>query len=95
MIKRFHVFVEVRVQGVGFRGFCMMQAQQRGLTGSVTNLPNGLVEIFVQGEQDRIDSFLEAVQAGNQFIRVDDMSIKEVPAVPGEKRFGYGMGQYF
>ncbi|MDD6229779.1 MAG: acylphosphatase [Lactimicrobium massiliense] len=95
MIKRFHVFVEGRVQGVGFRGFCMMQAQQRGLTGSVTNLPNGLVEIFIQGEQDRIDSFLEAVQAGNQFIRVDDMSIKEVPAVPGEKRFGYGMGQYF
>jgi Acylphosphatases len=89
-MKRYHVFVEGRVQGVGMRGFCMMEAQSRGLTGSVKNLENGLVEIYVQGAEELIDLFLAKVKEGNRFIRVDDMSIKEVPVVEGEKRFSYG-----
>jgi len=72
------------------RGFCMMEAQSRGLTGSVKNLDNGMVEIYIQGEQELIDAFLEKVSQGNRFIRVDDMSVKEVPVVEGEKHFSYG-----
>lgn len=68
----------------------MMEAQSRGLTGSVKNLENGLVEIYVQGAEELIDLFLAKVKEGNRFIRVDDMSIKEVPVVEGEKRFSYG-----
>ncbi len=89
-MKRYHVIVEGRVQGVGFRGFCMLQAQSRGLTGSVKNLSNGMVEIFVQGEQNQIDDFLKRVQEGDRFIVVEDMSIKECNVVEGEKRFAYG-----
>ncbi len=89
-MKRYHVIVEGRVQGVGFRGFCMLQAQSRGLTGSVKNLSNGMVEIFVQGEQNQIDDFLKRVQEGDRFIVVEDMSIKECNIVEGEKRFAYG-----
>ena len=48
-MKRYHVFVDGQVQGVGMRGFCMMEAQSRGLTGSVKNLDNGMVEIYIQG----------------------------------------------
>ncbi len=89
-MKRYHVIVEGRVQGVGFRGFCMLQAQSRGLTGSVKNLSNGMVEIFVQGEQNQIDDFLKRVQEGDRFIVVEDMPIKECNIVEGEKRFAYG-----
>lgn len=89
-MKRYHVFVDGQVQGVGMRGFCMMEAQTLGLTGSVKNLDNGMVEIYVQGEPEQIDTFLAKVQAGNRFIRVDDISVKEVPVVPGEKHFSYG-----
>ncbi len=90
-MKRYHVIVEGRVQGVGFRGFCMLQAQSRGLTGSVKNLSNGMVEIFVQGEKNQIDDFLKKVQEGDhRFIIVEDMSIKECNVVEGEKRFSYG-----
>ena len=89
-MKRYHVFVDGQVQGVGMRGFCMMEAQSRGLTGSVKNLDNGMVEIYIQGEQEVIDAFLEKVSQGNRFIRVDDMSVKEVPVVEGEKHFSYG-----
>ena len=90
-MRRYHVIVEGRVQGVGFRGFCMLQAQQRNLTGSVRNLDNGMVEIFVQGEEEKIDEFLAALQRGNQFIRVDNISVKPSEVVENEKRFSYGL----
>ena len=91
-MKRYHVIAEGRVQGVGFRGFCMLQAQQRGLTGSVTNLSNGMVEIFVQGDEALIDAFLTKVKEGDRFIQVDDLTVKEIPVVEGEKRVAYGGG---
>lgn len=90
MIKRYHVIIEGRVQGVGCRSFCMLQAQQRGLTGTVKNLENGMVEIFVQGEEDDLYAFLKRIQEGNQFILVEDMHVKECPIVKNEKRFTYG-----
>jgi acylphosphatase len=89
-MKRYHVFVDGQVQGVGMRGFCTIEAQSRGLTGSVKNLDNGMVEIYVQGEPADIDAFLAKIQEGNRFIRVDDISVKEVPVVEGEKHFSYG-----
>lgn len=94
-MKRYHVIVEGQVQGVGFRTFCMLEAQKLTLTGNVKNLSNGMVEIFVQGEEEKIDLFLARVQKGDgRFIRVDDISCKSVPIVEGEKRFSYGYGSY-
>lgn len=62
----------------------------RKLTGNVKNLNNGMVEIQVQGEEAVIDEFLVKIRQGNQFIRVDDMSVKSIPVVENETRFGYG-----
>ena len=77
---RYHIFVEGRVQGVGFRYFVLMHAQSYGLTGSVKNLDNGLVEIYVQGESD-------IIKGDGRFIKVDDYSCKAVPIIPDERRF--------
>ena len=90
MKKRYHVIVEGRVQGVGFRGFCMLRAQRFHLTGTVKNLANGMVEIFVQGEDSDIDKFLEEIEKGDRFIRVDNISVKPTALVEGENRFTYG-----
>ena len=57
-MKRYHVFVEGRVQGVGFRTFCTVKAQRYHLTGSVRNLENGMVELYIQGEDPQITAFL-------------------------------------
>ena len=86
-MKRFYVIVEGRVQGVGFRGFCMMLAQTYHLTGSVRNLDNGMVEIYIQGMDPNIHSFLDAVSKGDRWIRVDDISCKQVPIKTDEHRF--------
>ena len=88
-MNRYHIIVEGRVQGVGFRYFCVNLAKERGLTGSVKNLLNGMVEIYVQGDEDKINNFLQAVKKGNFFIRVDDMSIKRSEVIPEEKQFVY------
>lgn len=89
-MRRYHVFVDGRVQGVGFRGFCMIRAQRFNLTGTVKNLPNGMVEMYVQGEDDNINKFLDEIQKGDRFIRVDNISVKPTEVVEGEKRFSYG-----
>lgn len=81
--------MEGRVQGVGFRYFCVQRANERRLTGSVKNLLNGMVEIFIQGEQEKIDDFLRVIQEGNFFIRVDNMSIKRVDIIENEREFTY------
>ena len=92
MINRYHIFVEGRVQGVGFRGFCMSHALEHGLTGSVRNLENGLVEIFIQGEEADCRKFLLNVQKGDRYIRVDNISVKETAVDPKEKKFRYEFG---
>ena len=74
---RYHIFVEGRVQGVGFRYSTYALA-----------LDNGLVEIYVQGESDTIDQFLATIIKGDgRFIKVDDYSCKAVPIIPDERRF--------
>lgn len=95
-MKRYHVIVEGRVQGVGFRSHCTMLALQNNLTGTVRNMDNGMVEIFIQGEPSGIDRFLEELPSGNRFVRVDDITVKEVPVVAGEKKFSasYSYGWY-
>ena len=88
-MKRYLVIVEGRVQGVGFRGFATIHAQRHHLTGSVRNLSNGMVEMFVQGEEAEIDAFLAEVQKGDRFIRVDNLSVKPTAVVEGETKFRY------
>lgn len=88
-MRRYHVIVSGRVQGVGFRYFCVMNAQQLGLTGSVRNMSNGMVEIFIQGDEIAIDKFLAIIKKGNMFINIENYTIKQLPIVHDEQDFIY------
>ena len=88
-MKRYHVIVEGQVQDVGFRGFATLNAQRRNLTGSVKNMSNGMVEIFVQGEEKQIDDFLAAIAKGDgdaatKWIGVQDKLTKQILALGSE-----------
>jgi len=52
-----------RVQGVGFRYTAQHLAAGYDVAGFVRNLPNGDVELVVEGEADVVDRFLAAVAA--------------------------------
>lgn len=69
MMVRKHYFVSGRVQGVGFRYRAYYTARNLGLSGYAVNLPDGRVELEVQGEQMLVDDFLEKVGEGS-FIEI-------------------------
>ena len=60
-MKRVTIWVDGRVQGVGFRWWVSRQAAQLGLAGSVENLRDGRVRIDAQGTEDAVAELVEAV----------------------------------
>ena len=49
------------VQGVGFRYRAMRLAQGFPVVGYVKNLPDGLVELVVQGDDDQVSQCIAAI----------------------------------
>lgn len=72
---RKHVIFKGRVQGVGFRYYCLGIARRMKLTGWVRNLYNGDVEMEVQGDSKDIEMYLYKIKQGDGFIRVDEMEV--------------------
>ena len=63
-MARLHVRVSGRVQGVGFRWFVREEARRLGLSGWVTNLPSGEVEVTAGGESSSLDRLRRALHVG-------------------------------
>ena len=55
------VFYEGSVQGVGFRWSVRHVAKGFDVTGWVRNLPDGRVELQVNGEDSEVGGFLDAI----------------------------------
>ena len=87
--KNFTVIIKItgKVQGVGFRYFVLRQAQELGITGWVSNKPNGDVEALVQGEKADLEEFVAKVKEGPSFSRVEDVSLNWLNKA--EQYFGF------
>ena len=85
---RYHVILYGTVQGVGCRWFCNVMAQQYRVSGWVQNLPDGTVELEVQGDPDRVEAFILKVREGNRYMNVDFMDAREIPT---KKEDGFRM----
>ena len=59
--KCIHVFYSGYVQGVGFRYTVRNTASGLGLTGWVRNLPDGRVELVCEGEEKKLNIFLDDI----------------------------------
>lgn len=63
--RSFHrstVYYTGHVQGVGFRYTTHSIARNHEVTGYVRNLPDGRVELVVEGDRHETDTFLEAIR---------------------------------
>src|SRR5262249_27207727 len=56
------VFYTGRVQGVGFRATTAEMARAYPVTGWVKNLPDGRVQLVVEGPAEAVQDFLKAIR---------------------------------
>ena len=73
---RADIVVRGRVQGVFFRASAQQEALQLGLTGEVSNLPDGSVEAIVEGAREAVDDFITWCKRGPPSARVEHVEVK-------------------
>ncbi len=83
---RKHYYVSGSVQGVGFRYRAYHLANSLGITGYVTNLYDGRVELELQGEKDFVNGFLDRIVQGS-FIYIDDVEVSSMAVEEEERAF--------
>ncbi len=74
----FNIEVEGRVQGVGFRYYSKLKAEEFHLKGLVENLHDGSVRIHVEGEEENISEFIKWCHNGPITSEVSKLEYNEV-----------------
>jgi acylphosphatase len=69
-----HVRIGGRVQGVGFRWFVREEARRLGVSGWVTNLPSGEVEVAAGGQASSLERLRRALEVGPTGAGVTDLT---------------------
>ena len=85
-MRRVHVEVSGRVQGVFYRAACAERARELGLGGWVRNDSRGGVEAEFEGDDASVDSIVDWCRAGPPTARVDGMEVRDEP-LTGERTF--------
>ncbi|MPY89029.1 MAG: acylphosphatase [Luteitalea sp.] len=79
MVIAARYLVSGRVQGVGFRFFTEDAAVREGLSGHARNLPDGRVEVCVEGDAEAVARFEHAIWQGPPGARVDEVTVEPQP----------------
>jgi acylphosphatase len=74
---RVRVFVDGRVQGVGFRQSAAREAIGLGLQGWVRNLPDGRVEAVYEGTRAAVEDMIAWSRRGPGWAVVMDLTVRE------------------
>jgi acylphosphatase len=85
--KRF--FVSGRVQGVGFRYYVQDHAAVEGVHGYVRNLPDGRVEVLVEGDDEAVLRVERALRRGPSHAHVENVVVEA--AVPSGRATGFSI----
>lgn len=86
-MKAQRLFYSGRVQGVGFRYSVKQISAGFDLSGTVRNLPDGRVELFLQGQPPELRSMLEAILHSHLSGFIREIEAHDVPVDPGLKGF--------
>lgn len=85
-MERLRIIFKGRVQGVGFRFHSLRIATDLNLTGSVKNLYDGSVEVYVQGYTENIDAFVRELD-NQRFVRIESKDISKLELKENENSF--------
>ncbi|MGI8403347.1 MAG: acylphosphatase [Thermomicrobiales bacterium] len=78
--------VTCRVQGVSFRAYAKREALRLGLTGTVSNQPDGSVEIIAEGDKPALSAFRAWCEVGSPHAKVSAVEVTPAP-VSGRHHF--------
>jgi acylphosphatase len=80
-------YYEGRVQGVGFRFSVKELAAGFDVTGYARNLPDGRVELEVQGAEPETEAFLQAILESHLRPHITRWTVQPAEVAPGRKGF--------
>jgi acylphosphatase len=75
MIKT-KIIIKGMVQGVGFRYYCLRIANELGLLGYAKNVYNGDVEIEIEGDDLKVNEFINLIKIGPELSKVTSISVE-------------------
>ncbi len=86
-MKRVHVLIIGRVQGVCFRAYTQDTAQMMNLTGWVRNLRDGGVEAVFEGKDEDVEKMISWCRHGPRLASVESVQVREEPYAGEFDRF--------
>ena len=72
-----HISIYGEVQGTGFRSWSKEQAKKFSLSGWVRKASDGSIEIFTQGEEEKINDFVSLCWDGPNMAFIDEVLVKD------------------
>ncbi len=76
-MKRVHLIVSGKVQGVFYREFARKEAERLDVKGFVRNLRDGTVEVVAEGDEHKINEFIKSCRKGSFASFVKNVEVKE------------------
>jgi acylphosphatase len=76
-MKHFSIRVAGKVQGVFFRASTKDVADDLKIKGTVRNNPDGSVSIEAEGDEEKLNQFIDWCRHGPRHARVDQFEVKE------------------
>jgi len=81
-----HLIISGRVQGVFYRQTTKEKARKYGLNGWVRNLPDGRVEVQVEGRKEDVEKLIQWSRQGSSMSQVEEVKV-EISQPDGLKGF--------
>jgi acylphosphatase len=75
MKKQLRANVTGRVQMVMYRDFAQRKASKLGLVGTVQNLDDGSVAIVAEGDEEKLEDFIQYLNKGSLLSKVKNVRI--------------------
>jgi acylphosphatase len=85
-LSRVHLFISGQVQGVGFRAKAQRQAETLGVNGWACNLPDGRLEVVIEGEPALVEQLVDWCRSGPARATITDVTLEQ-EAPTGESSF--------
>ncbi len=77
-MKTLKIIVNGSIQKVGYRIKVVDIANKLDIKGEIENLENNSVKIIAQGEENKVNEFIEQINIKNTLIKVNDVSFKYI-----------------